>query len=292
MKYHTPVLLNEVTTCLAVSETHKVIDCTLGDGGHSIELLKKGSFVLGIDVSDYSIDRATKRITELSLEKRFTAVKGNFKDLETLARENDFGGVNAILFDLGYSSAQLEESDIGLSFLANLPLDMRLDKKLGVTAADLLATLSQKQLERILKEYGGENLAKKFSAEIVKARDLKKLHTTKDLADLIRNAAPLGYERGRIHPATRTFQALRIAVNSELENLRLGLTQAARILLPGGRMAIISFHSLEDRIVKTFGANVQSGLMPMMAKPVMPSPEEVRLNVRARSAKMRVYEKI
>jgi len=286
-------MLNEAINYLRPLPSLSFIDCTLGDGGHALGLLRAGSRVLGVDVYDKSVSRATKRIQEEGLSNNFIGVKANFRNLEEVAVSNGFGSVNGVLFDLGYSSAQLEEEKLGLSFLKDEPLDMRLDSTLNVTAEDLLNTVSEKQLAKIISEYSGEKLAKRFAKEIVNFRKLEKLHTSKQLAGLLENAAPSGYERGRIHPATRTFQALRIAVNDEIDNLKKALPQAARLLLPGGRMVAISFHSLEDRAVKQFGRQgVQPRVVEITKKPLRPAPEEVQKNVRARSAKMRVYERV
>ncbi len=331
--YHKPVLTDEVLRYLAVEKGKKYIDATLGDGGHTLEILKLGGSVLGLDADARAIDRATDRIFSTlkkdfftgetdahDISVQFTAVRANFKNIGEVAREYGFTQVDGILYDLGFSSFQLDDSGKGLSFQKNEPLDMRLDTELGVTAADLVNTLSEKQLENIFREYGEEHLAKQFAHAIVDARNLKQFVTTKDLADLIVAQAPPGYERGRIHPATRVFQALRIVVNDELENIKKSLPQAAHLLtLPGGRIAIISFHSLEDRVAKQFGRGVRPSktsktsntkkdvitgrdtveieaahveLAAVTEKPVTPSAKEIVHNKRARSAKLRVYERV
>ncbi|MFC1756071.1 16S rRNA (cytosine(1402)-N(4))-methyltransferase RsmH [Patescibacteria group bacterium] len=293
--YHKPVMLNEALHYLQPLPDLRYIDCTLGDGGHTLELLRQGSEVLGIDAFPNALERAKKRIKEEGLRDKFSGVVGNFKDLQEIAEREGFSDVNGILFDLGYSSYELDEGGIGLTFQKDEPLDMRMDKDLGVTAADLLNTLPEKQLAKIIRDYGGENMANRFAKEIVKFRNLKKFQTTKELKEVIESAAPSGYERGRINPATRTFQALRIAVNDEIENLKKALPQAARLLLPGGRMIVISFHSLEDKATKKFGRlDVQPSafaLDEVTKKPLVPTAREVDENIRSRSAKMRVYEK-
>jgi 16S rRNA (cytosine1402-N4)-methyltransferase len=294
MEFHEPVLLKETLDYLGVKKEKKYIDCTLGDGGHTLAILKEGGIVLGLDYNSSSLNRAVQRIERASLEKNFLGVVGNFKDLEKIANRHEFTDVDGIIYDLGYSSSHLE-SGIGLSFQKDETLDMRLDNELGVTASDLVNTLSEVQLTQLFREYGEEALSKQFARAIVESRRLKKIESTKDLADLIVGAAPPGYERGRIHPATRVFQALRILVNDELENLRTSLPQAAHLLrLPGGRMVVISFHSLEDRMAKELGQNVRPGInvKSLTSKPITPSSEEKRANIRARSAKMRVYERI
>lgn len=292
-KYHEPVLINEVIAHLKPTKNKKYIDCTLGDGGHTLELLKKGADVLGIDYNNESLNRATQRIINNINPNsgKFTPKLGNFKNIEEIVKNTEFTQVDGILFDLGYSSSQLTDSH-GLSFIENQPLDMRLDKTLGVTAADLVNSLSENQLSHLIYEFSDEKLAKKFAKEIVKHRSLKKFQTTSDLADLLKSVSPSGYENGRIHPATRTFQALRIAVNDELNNLKFSLPRAARLLLPGGRMLVISFHSLEDKLVKQFGLGAQPFLKTLVDKPITPSDSEIDQNVRSRSAKLRVFEKI
>jgi len=290
MEYHVPVLLNEVLAYFQPSEGKRYIDATLGDGGHTLELLKSGARVLGLDYHGESLERAKERIEIEGLSPNFIGVLGNFKDIDRIAKENGFEKVNGILFDLGFSSSELEES-VGLSFQQEAPLDMRLDKSLGVTASDLVNVLPETQLAKIFWEYSDERYAKKFAREIVKYRKLEKLRTTRQLTDLICSVVPPGYERGRIHPATRVFQALRIAVNDEIENLKLALPWAAHLLLPGGRMLVISFHSLEDKVAKTFGHSVQPQFKELTKKPLTPSENEMRLNIRSRSARMRVFEK-
>jgi 16S rRNA (cytosine1402-N4)-methyltransferase len=289
MEYHKPVLLAETLQSLNIEPGRKYIDGTLGQAGHTIEILKKGGLVLGIDVDENSLKISQERIEKENLQKGFIGVKGNFKNIDKIASENNFGQVSGILLDLGYSSFELEEGNMGLSFLKNEPLDMRLDKTLGVTAADLVNTLPGKQLENIIRNYSNERFAKRISKAIVDFRNVKRIQTTKDLADLIKSETPPNYESGRIHPATRTFQALRIAVNDELENLRIALPRAARLLLPSGVMVIISFQSLEDKLVKDFGRSAQPIIRPLFKKPIVASKQELGINIRSRSAKLRVF---
>jgi len=297
--YHAPVLREEVLAHLQIKKGQKYIDATLGDGGHTISMLEKGAVVLGIDVNDQSLERAIHRINEAGYGKSFFPCKGNFEHIETLASNTGFSEVSGIIYDLGYSSYQLDESEIGLSFLRDTPLDMRLNKDLGVTAADLVNSLSENELTQLIRNYSDEKFAKPFARAIILARSLKKIQTTKQLADILKSASSPGYEHGRIHPATRTFQALRIVVNDELGNLERSLPRAARLLLPGGRMLVISFHSLEDRIVKNFvkenqrfGKGAQPRLKSVTDKPIEPSSTEVQENARSRSAKLRVIERL
>ncbi len=290
MGYHEPVLLKEALQELKVEKGKKYIDATLGDGGHTLEVLKKGGDVLGIEVNEQALERATERIKKEGFEDNFIGVLGNFKNIEKISKEKGFEKVHGIIYDLGYSSFELEESGLGLSFQLNEDLDMRLDKTLGVTAADLINSLDEKSISEMLYRYSDERMARKFAQAIVKARNLKKIQTTKDLVDVINSVSSPGYERGRINPATRTFQALRIVVNDELENLKKSLPQAARLLLPGSVIVLITFHSLEDKVAKEFSHRARPSV-DTVNKPLVPTEEEVRNNPRSRSAKLRVYRK-
>lgn len=295
MDYHKPVMVKECLEFLMVKPLGKYIDATLGDGGHAIEILKRGGKVLGIDINQDSLDRAIKRIKDLGLEKNFLWVKGNFRDIDNLAAQVGFDQVDGILFDLGVSTTQLKDERLGLSFVSEYEPDMRLDTSLKVKAFDLINGLYESELANLFKEYGEERHAKKFAREIVKARELERISSSKQLADIARRVFP-NYERGRIHPATRIFLALRIAVNDELENLKSALPRAGRLLsLPSGRMVVISFHSLEDKIVKEFAYGAQPlhcVLREVVKKPLRPSPSEIAQNPSARSAKLRVFERI
>lgn len=291
MKYHKTVLLKETIENLEVKEGAKYIDATLGDAGHTLEILKKGGIVLGIEINEEALNRAKERIEKEGLLENFTGVLGNFKDIEELTKENGFGQVNGIVYDLGYSSYELEESGIGLSFSADEPLDMRLDSTLGVTAADLLNSLNEKDISNLIFRYSDERMAKKFAKAIVEARNLKKIQTTGDLVEIIKSVSSPGYERGRINPATRTFQALRIVVNDEIENLKKSLPQAARLLLPGSVIITITFHSLEDKVAKEFGHRARPSVEEVYKKPITPSGKEVCENQSSRSAKLRVFKK-
>ena len=292
MQYHEPVLLKETTENLNVKAGGRYIDATLGDGGHTLEILKRGGHVLGIDVNEDSLKRAEFRIEEAGLSESFKGILGNFKNIEEIGKENGFEKVNGIVYDLGYSSYELEESGLGLSFQADEPLDMRLSKSLGVTAADLLNSLNGKDIANLIYEYSGERLSGRIAREIVKARSLKRIQTTKDLVEIINSVSSPGCERGRINPATRTFQALRIAVNDEIENLKKSLPQAARLLLPGSVIVLITFHSLEDKVAKEFGRRARPSITEVYKKPLRPSKEEIEKNPRSRSAKLRVFKKI
>lgn len=291
MKYHEPVLLKETIENLNVKEGGKYIDATLGDGGHSLEILKRGGYVLGLDVNEKSLERAQLRIKKEGLDERFKGVLGNFKNIEKIGKENGFEKVNGIVYDLGYSSYELEELGLGLSFQTDETLDMRLSNSLGVTAADLLNSLSEKDIAKLIYEYSDEKMSRKIAREIVKTRSLKKIQTTKDLVEIINSVSYPGYERGRINPATRTFQALRIVVNDEIENLKKSLPQAARLLLPGSVIILITFHSLEDKVAKEFSRRARPSIKEVYEKPLRPSEEEIERNPRSRSAKLRVFRK-
>jgi 16S rRNA (cytosine1402-N4)-methyltransferase len=282
LDFHKPVLLKETVGCLDIRPGGKYIDCTFGFGGHSKEILKKGGHVLGLDSDKESLATAKKKLkANLILEN------ANFANLEEIAKEHKFTQINGILYDLGLSSWQLEQSGRGFSFQRNEPLDMRSDLTLKVTAADLVNSLSKNELTKIFTRFGEERRAGRFASALVRARRIKKISTTFDLLE----ALGLYTSRNRIHPATKVFQALRIAVNSELLSLSSSLHQAQKLLLPGGRLVIISFHSLEDRIVKDFGRKAES-LKILTKKPIVPSSKEIALNPRARSAKLRAFEKI
>ena len=289
MKYHEPVLLKETVENLNVKEGEKYIDATLGDGGHSLEILKRGGYVLGLDVNEKSLERAQLRIKKEGLDERFKGVLGNFKNIEKIGKENGFEKINGIVYDLGYSSYELEELGSGLSFQTDETLDMRLSNSLGVTAADLLNSLSEKDIAKLIYEYSDEKMSRKIAREIVKTRSLKKIQTTKDLVEIINSVSYPGYERGRINPATRTFQALRIVVNDEIENLKKSLPQAARLLLPGSVIILITFHSLEDKVAKEFSRRARPSIKEVYEKPLRPSEEEIERNPRSRSAKLRVF---
>jgi len=287
MEYHEPVLLNEVLENLKADETKTIVDATLGDGGHTIEILKTGANVIGIDYNDDSIQRASSRINQLNLSSNFKAIKGNFKDLDNLYSEK----VAGILLDLGYSSFHLEGYQKGVSFQKDEELDMRIDTSRGVKAKDLLKVLDVNQLERIFSVFGEERYSKKIAQEIVKKREVKEIHSTSDLVQIIRNVVP-SQQVSRINPATRVFQALRIVVNSELENLKLALPKAENLTLPGGRILIITFHSLEEKLVREFSRDFQPSIKLIGGAPFLPTDLEVSKNPRSRSAKLYVFEKI
>lgn len=293
--FHQPVLLKEAITHLRVQRGEKYIDATLGGGGHVLEILKRRGKVLGIDCDPEAIRAAKRKVEESDRggkRKRGEAVfhQGNFAELKEIAREYGFVQVGGILFDLGTSAHQLLSPERGFSFRSDDLLDMRMDPGLEVTAADLINGLTKGELNELFSKLGEEQLARPIARAIVRARSLKPIQTGAELAEIVIKAVPLRKRRGRIHPASRCFQALRIAVNDELNNLRKALPQAVDLLKPEGRLVVIGFHSLEDRIAKMF-LREREDLEILTPKPIRPSEEEKENNPRSRSAKMRAGEK-
>jgi len=317
---HVPVLLNEVIESLQLKPNVNVIDCTLGDAGHAEEILKRtapNGILLGIDADPESILRAKNYLYEY--QKQVIFVRDNFVGLKDIVEKNEFGPVHAVLLDLGWSSSQFEERRRGFSFLkTDEPLDMRYHAEIPrtkleipnklqnqnfndtLTAAEIVNRSSQQELTRILKEYGEEVLALEIACAIVGRRKEKKIATVGNLVEIIlaeyrkklRTKKEVPWVGG-LHPATKVFQALRIAVNDELGVLEHFLPQIAEVLAPGGRAAIITFHSLEDRIVKHYFKE-QNGktLRIVTKKPIAPTGEEIERNPRAGSAKLRVMERL
>ena len=293
--FHTPVLVEEVIRFLNVQDNKKYIDATLGGGGHSFEILRRGGSILGIDVDEEALDFVREKLktqsSNLKTEGQLRVVKGNFKDVKAIAKENGFENVDGILFDLGVSSHQLDTPRRGFSFGKNGPLDMRMDKNLSVTAKDLVNALRKGALYELFSKLGQEYRARVISESIISARRLEKIETTGQLAEIVKRSL-----KGitKTHPATRVFQALRIAVNDELNNLREALSSSIGLLGNKGRLVVITFHSLEDGIVKQNFKEFEekgSGTI-IIKKPVEPTPEEVRSNIRSRSAKLRAFEKL
>jgi 16S rRNA (cytosine1402-N4)-methyltransferase len=271
------------------------LDCTLGEGGHTEEILRASApdgRVIGLDRDLQSIDQARERLAAFG--RRVVFHHESFVHLDAVLDREVVQEVDGILFDLGVSSVQLEVGDRGFSFLKDGPLDMRMDQTKGKTASELIHQLSESDLTRIFQEYGEERWAKRISRFIVQERARAKITRTSHLAELILKAIPKRYHVSRIHPATRVFQALRIAVNDELSNLRLVMEAAIRRLKSTGRLCIISFHSLEDRIVKHgFRDWEKQGRIAVITKrPVVAREEERMLNPRCRSAKLRAAERI
>lgn len=290
---HIPVLLKETIDLLNVKEDGRYIDATLGLGGHSIEIIKQGGRVLGIEINSDSLAEARGRLQKARLSKKAVLVQGNFKELKKIALKTNLIPCDGVFFDLGMSSWQLEESGRGFSFRKEEPLDMRMDKSLSVTAADLLNGLGRDELAKLFQKYGEEQSARRIASAIVRARTLKSFETTGELVQIVEGIKGRRGKR-KIHPATKVFQALRIAVNNEIDNLRSALPQAFEILVKGGRLVVIAFHSLEDREVKRFFQKLEredAGEL-ITRKPIIPPVQEIKVNPRARSAKLRAIEKV
>ncbi|MDD2646919.1 MAG: 16S rRNA (cytosine(1402)-N(4))-methyltransferase RsmH [Patescibacteria group bacterium] len=287
---HTPVLLNEVLNGLSPRPNDNFIDCTLGGGGHALEILRQTAplgKLLGIDFSMEAISEMKVKIDK-NLNDRLILVNDNFVNLESIARKNKFLKVRGILFDLGLSTDLIENRGRGISFQKNEILDMRFNPlKQNLTALEILNQWPEQDLAEIFEEFGEERFAHQIARGIVVQRRQKRIKTTVDLAEAIKKI--LG-PKFHIKSLARIFQALRIAVNHELEYLSSALPQAVDLLAPGGRLAVISFHSLEDRIVKNFYKN-NLNLNIITKKPITSTQEELRQNKRARSAKLRIAEK-
>jgi 16S rRNA (cytosine1402-N4)-methyltransferase len=305
--FHNPVMVSEVSDFLETKITAHLnnlifVDATVGLGGHAKEFVKKGIFVVGIDADKSSLKVAEdvlKKACPTPLDKKnisrgcFKLLHGNFSKIDKLVGDFTQNPIVGVLFDLGISSYQLERTRRGFSFQEiNAPLDMRLDKNTqGVKASDLLAVLDKKKLTKVFSEVLPDNLAIKLAQAIVEQREVEPIETVGDFLKVIK---PLIRKKGKIDSATLPFLALRMSVNSEIENLKMGLKGALRILSPKGRLAVISFHSGEDRLVKNFFKNCEKdgeGLV-ITKKPITPGASEIENNPRARSAKMRVLEKL
>ncbi|MCL5435184.1 MAG: 16S rRNA (cytosine(1402)-N(4))-methyltransferase RsmH [Patescibacteria group bacterium] len=292
--FHTSVLLKEAIDLLQVKKGGKYIDATLGGGGHTKEILSRGGIVLGIDVDEEALDCVEKNFKFQILNFKLTLVKGNFRDLEKIARSNNFNKVSGIIFDLGVSSFQIEDGKRGFSFLKGGPLDMRMDKSLGVKAGDLINILPKGELYEIFTKLGEEHRARAISDGIVSARRIAPIKTTGDLLSVISKAYGIKGELTdftRANIGKRVFQALRIAVNDELESIKEALPKSLGLLQKEGRVAVISFHSLEDRIVKQSFIDFEKRNMGeiITKKPIVAGEEEIKTNPRSRSAKLRVF---
>lgn len=305
---HAPVMVREVTELLRPAAHKKYLDGTVGGGGHAEELLTRSNpdgQVLALDWDAEAISAARQRLSGFG--NRLIARRANFTEATAIMIEIGWEGVDGVLLDLGLSSRHIESPERGFSFRAEAKLDMRMDQRQSVDAYQVVNTFPVPELARILREYGEEPAARRIASAIASERKKRPIRASAELARIV--AGVVGKRRGRIHPATRTFQALRIAVNHELEHLTSFLEEGYRLLLPGGRMAIVSFHSLEDRLVKSaFRKWNKSCLCPpktpfcacgwsrkarlLTSRPLFPSREEVRRNPQARSAKLRAVERL
>jgi len=287
---HITVLQKEVLEYLDPKPNENFIDATIGEGGHSLAILEKtapNGRILGIDWNE-------EVIKNTKYKNRIIPACDNFVNLKEITVKQKFKNISGILFDLGMSSWHLESSGRGFSFLKKEPLDMRYNPQNPISAEKILNYWSREEIEKILREFGEERFSKEISEKIIETRKIEPIKNTFQLVEIVKRAMSSRYLYQKINPATRTFQALRIAVNNELNNLEESLPQALEVLERDGRMAIISFHSLEDRIVKNFFKNqAQEGKIKILTKkPVVPAGNEVKINPRSRSAKLRAAVKI
>lgn len=308
--HHVSVLLEQSVNALNIKENGVYVDATLGGGGHSYEIcrcLKQDGHLIGIDQDLNAINAAKNRLKEF--EEQITLVHDNFKNIEQVLHTLRIDAIDGAVMDLGVSSYQLDEGERGFSYQHDAPLDMRMNQNDSVNAYNIVNEYSEQQLSKILFEYGEEKWAKRIAQFIVRAREKVPIHTTGELVDIIKSAIPAAARREGAHPAKRTFQAIRIEVNGELEILENAIRDFVKVLHKGGRLAIITFHSLEDRIVKQTFHSLSSGcecptgfpvcicgkspiVKIITRKPIVPSEDELDKNPRARSSKLRVIEKL
>ncbi len=291
---HIPVMHKEVAEYLRLPVGGYCVDGTLGMGGHTRLLAQQvgpTGKIIAMDRDRQSLETTKKNLTDI--EGRIHFVQDDFRNIDRILDALEIKNVDGILLDLGISSFQLDNEQRGFSIKANGPLDMRMDQESWLSAYDLINSLSEKELSLILKDYGEERWHNRIARRLVQERALRPIETTKDLSDIVLKSIPSGQKWQKIHPATRTFQAFRIAVNRELESLDIALGKIVPYLKPGGRICVISFHSLEDRIVKNrFRSFAQTGeLSLVLKKPLTVSPEEEQVNPRSRSALLRVAER-
>jgi len=293
--FHIPVMVKEVLYYLSPREGGIYVDCTVGTGGHSLAILQKtGGKVklVGIDWDEEVLRIASKRLEPY--RESVILVQENFAEIDSVLKKYDLGKVDGFLYDLGVCQVHFDDFSRGFSFREDAPLDMRMDRRKDITAAHLVNSLSKRELEEIFFKLGEERWARRIAEFLVEERKRKPVVTTGQLVEVLRKAIPAKFRRGRrLHFATRVFQALRIAVNQELENLKISLSRAISLLGEGGRICVISYHSLEDRIVKQkFKQMEGKGLLLLTRRVVKPSFEEVKANPRSRSAKLRAAQKV
>lgn len=309
---HKPVLLDECIENLDIKPDGIYLDGTLGGAGHASEIYKrlgsKGTFI-GLDQDSFALETSKERLIGFNGKAQLIFVNSNFKYIEKACQDNNIQGVDGILLDLGVSSYQLDEAERGFSYQKNAPLDMRMDRRSELNAGIIINEYDEAQIKQIIREYGEENWAARIASFIVNARKEKRIDTTEELVEIIKAAIPSAARREGPHPAKRTFQAIRIAVNDELGILKQTINGAVEVLKPGGRLCIITFHSLEDRIVKNeFLGRVKPCTCPhdfpicicgnkptveqITRKPILPSEREINENPRSRSAKLRVIRKL
>ena len=306
---HKSVLLEETVNGLNIRPDGIYVDGTLGGGGHSYEVCKRlgqSGSIVGIDQDEAAIEAAGIRLKDFG--EKVTIVRSNYCDMKSRLHELGIDKVDGIMLDLGVSSYQLDTAERGFSYREAAPLDMRMDRRQEMTARDIVNTYSEMDLFRVIRDYGEDKFAKNIAKHIVMARAEKPIETTGELTEIIRHSIPMKYQKKSGHPAKRTFQAIRIELNKELDVLRNSLDEMIEILNPGGRLCIITFHSLEDRIVKSaFKKNEDPCVCPshfpvcvcgnvskgrvITRKPILPSEEEMEENSRSKSAKLRIFER-
>ncbi len=290
---HFPVLKEEVLDFLSPCPGDVILDATLGGGGHSREILRRivpGGKLIALDRDIEAIEKARRDLSGSKDSVLF--IHGNFRDVKTTLKEKGIERLHGAVFDLGFSSNQLDDPSRGFSFMHDGPLDMRFDRLDGITAYEAVNECGKDELAEIIREYGEERHARAIAAAIVKARKTARIKTTKELSGVISRAVGRKYSSLKIHPSCRTFQAIRIYVNDEIRSAEKGIEGAASMLLPGKRICVISFHSLEDRVAKNiFRREAKFGALKVITKkPVLPAYTEIKENPRSRSAKLRVAE--
>ncbi|WP_289141729.1 16S rRNA (cytosine(1402)-N(4))-methyltransferase RsmH [uncultured Brevibacillus sp.] len=308
--HHVTVLREEAVAGLNIRPGGIYVDCTLGGAGHSSLIashLTEGGRLIAIDQDDWALDNARERLS--SYMDRVTLVKSNFRHLKDVISDLGLAGVDGILFDLGVSSPQLDEGERGFSYNADAPLDMRMDQQAALSAYDIINEWDEEEIANIIWLYGEEKFSRRIARQIVQQRQKKPIETTGELVELIKEGIPAAARRTGPHPAKRTFQAIRIAVNDELDAFKEAIVDAVEVLNPAGRVSVITFHSLEDRICKQVYQDLSKGctcppafpictcgnepvVKVITRKPILPSDEELEANPRARSAKLRVAEKL
>jgi len=288
---HKPVLLREVLELLVLNKNGLYVDGTVGTGGHAIAILKtlgEEGRIIAMDRDPQALETARSVLSQYA--QKIIFIRDRFSKIHENLRSMNIAEVDGILLDLGMSNPQIQSSGRGFSFLKDEPLDMRMDPDLKLTAKDVVNTYKEKELARLLKDFGEEDKAQKIAKAIVHQRKIRKIKTSKELAELVARAKNAKYSR--IHPATKTFMALRIHINDELSELKIFLESAPRLLTHKGRLCIISYHSLEDRMVKTsFNSLKNHGFQVITKKPIKPSRDEIQENPSARSAKLRIIER-
>lgn len=295
---HVPVLLKEVIHYLNPQPNENFIDATIGEAGHTMAILDKNKpngKVLGIEINPdlfQKLQRIENEDSKLNVKERLIVVNDSYANLKEIVRNNNVQPIHGIIFDLGICSWQIESSGKGFSYQKDEPLDMRFNPNQDLTAAEIINFWEIEKIEQILREYGEERYSHRIVVALKEARKKERIVGTQQLVDLLKKTLPKNYDNRRIHFATRVFQALRIAVNKELENVEEGLKQAVQILEPKGKIIVISFHSLEDRIAKRFfkGQEKNNELQILTKKPISPSIEEIKKNPRSRSAKLRAAQ--